>query len=346
MPPKNQLPNNAGAVIESEAPPPATGAKVILDEILACKKIAIVGHENPDLDCWGSEVAAARMFSQLGVQCRIANSDRLIERYDVLDHGGMRADFQTGEGELDVDGVLTLDCATFKRLGAVSGAFPPGKPVWNIDHHISNEKFGTRQYIPDDRAATCEILAELFYGMGWTVDGETARALYAGILTDTGCFVYRNIRPRTHRLVARLVEHGFDAEQLYRVAYLDKSPEQMALEARAMVHLKSELKGRLVYTFTTLQDYQQSGVGVEATNEFPTIPRAVKGVELALYFYEVKPGLTKLSSRAVGAFDCQAMCKQFGGGGHRGAAGASFAGDAQFAMNQVLPVARAILGGA
>lgn len=330
---------------EYDPPSPPPDLKVIVDEILRCKKIAIVGHENPDLDCWGSEVAAARMLTAKGVQCRIANSDVLIDRYDVLDHGGSRGDFKPGEGVLDVDGVLCLDCATFKRLGPVTAAFPPGKPVWNIDHHISNDRFGTKQFIPADRAATCEILAEMFYGLNWEVDFETARALYAGIMTDTGCFIFRNTRPRTHNLVGRLIEHNFDCEKLYRIAYLDKSPEQMALEARAMAHLKSEMNGRLVHTWTSLQDYQQSGVGVEATNEFPNIPRSVKGVELALYFYEVKPGLTKLSSRAVGPIDCSAMCKQFGGGGHRGAAGASFAGDHEFAMNQVLPVARALLGG-
>ncbi|MGH7144461.1 MAG: DHH family phosphoesterase [Planctomycetota bacterium] len=329
-----------------DAPPPPPAARAILDEILAAKKIAIVGHENPDLDCWGAEVAAARVFTQHGIECRIANSDRLIDRYDILDHAGTRRDFTPGEATLDVDGVLCLDCATFKRLGAVSGAFPPGKPVWNVDHHISNDRYGTKLYIPDDRTASCEILAELFYGMGWTVDKETARALYAGILTDTGCFVFRNVRPRTMRLAARLIENDFDMEAIYRTAYLDKTPEQIALEARAMAHLKSEMKGRLVYTFTTLADYTQAGVGVEATNEFPNIPRAIKGADLALYFYEIKPGLTKLSSRAVGQIDVSAMCKQFGGGGHRAAAGASFAGDAQFAMNQVLPVARALMGGA
>jgi phosphoesterase RecJ-like protein len=171
---------------------------------LAPGTIAVVGHARPDGDCIGAQVALARVLRSLGRTVVCANPDPVPRRLKFLAAGleFLPADALTGEIQ-----AIFVDCADHSRAGEkMRRRFP--KPVANVDHHLSNTGYADRNFVDTAAAATCEILAGMFFDNDYPIDAATAAALYAGIITDTGQFRFSSTTQQTFELAAGLVARG------------------------------------------------------------------------------------------------------------------------------------------
>lgn len=300
-------------------------AQEIRERIEAAGKILILGHERPDGDCIGSTVALGEILRKQGRDVEVLLTEPVPERFRFLESSALHRIVEPGV-KLSGDLVIVLDATGFDRLGAIKREMLPVVPLINIDHHISNENFGELNWVDSTAAAAGELIWRLAACCGWAVPSLALEALYTALVTDTGQFAYSNTTARILRMAAELVEAGVDSEATWRRIFLNKSEAELKLEARARASLEVRAQGRIAAITLRRADFAATGTGPEATQEFPGIPRALAGSMLALFFYEIEADkLVKISIRSVRELDACALARQFGGGGHRQAAGCSLA---------------------
>ena len=311
-------------------------------------KIIITGHERPDGDCIGSEVALCAVLRQAGLDAAVVNSDPAAPRYSfLLEAAGcdgrpvpvrvLGADERT----LAADLFFVLDATSLPRLGRVAALVERSKArVINMDHHEGNSLFGAINWAEHRAAATAELVWRLASCCGWEAPRTALDALYTGLVTDTGQFSYRNTSPLVLRMAAELVELGVEPETIWRNVYNSRSRSEMALEARARASLGTAAGGRIAHIALSQGDFLATGTDPRATEEMVNIPRSLAGVELSLFFYAVNGGKqTKVSMRSVSPIDVAAFARQFGGGGHRQAAACKLDLGLGAAKRKFLPVA-------
>jgi phosphoesterase RecJ-like protein len=315
-------------------------------------RIAITGHERPDGDCIGSEVALCMILRHAGHNAQIVNSDPAPLKYQFL-----TADSQAGkdagapeirifaENEpLGADLIFVLDATNPDRLGRIKKEHFGTAAVVNIDHHLGNPNFGVVNWVDSKAAATGELIWRLAAQCNWAVPQISLQALYTALITDTGQFSYSNTNPRILRMAAEMLERGVDPEAIWQKIYLNKSAAELELEARARASMKCYAGGRICSITLTQADFAATKTGPQNTEELSGVPRSLAGVELSLFFYEVNGGTkTKVSMRSTKNIDCSALARKFGGGGHRQAAGCTLDGNAAEVAAKFLPEAEAAL---
>ncbi len=314
----------------------------ILAEIDKAKKIVITGHERPDGDCLGSTIALCAILQHQGYPAT-AVLDPIPERFEYLNASGIVSVPKPGE-KLDADLAIVLDAAEFERLGGLDSRSFEGVRILNIDHHISNTSFGDFNWIESGASAVGELIWRIASSLDWEVPKLALDAIYVALVTDTGQFAYSNTTPRVLRMAASLIEAGVDSEVTWRRIYLNKSQEELELEARARQSLEVWADGQISSIALTHQDFVETGTSPEVTQELVSIPRSLRGSKVAVFFYEIEDGrTTKISIRSVREIDACALARAFGGGGHRQAAGCSIAAPLSGAKRQFMTVAEALL---
>jgi phosphoesterase RecJ-like protein len=302
-------------------------------------RVAITGHEKPDGDCIGSEVALCALLREAGYAAEIINSDPCPERFQFVDCEKMSRQPQPGE-VLNVDVVFVLDATDLRRLGRVKPELFGSACVVNIDHHLGNPNFGRVNWVDTRAAATGELIFRLAASLGWKMPRIGLQALYAALVTDTGQFSYSNSSPRVLRMAAELIELGVDPEVIWQKIYLNKTQAELELESRARASLRCAAGGKICSIAVSQADFAATGTSPQHTEEFASIPRSMSGVELALFFYEVDNGQrTKVSFRSTRHLSACELAQKFGGGGHKQAAGCTINARVAEAMAQVLPEA-------
>jgi bifunctional oligoribonuclease and PAP phosphatase NrnA len=280
----------------------------------------ITGHERPDGDLCGTALGLKFVLSALGRSARIVLPDEPPERYRRLDGA---ADLQIyAGGPLAADVVVVLDSAGLGRLGAVREALPPGAPVVNIDHHLSNYGFGDVSWVDPTKSSTGEMVFDLAKASDWPLPLPACAGLYAAILTDTGRFGYANTSADALRAAAELLERGVSAEDLTRRLYSSKSERELRLLGRALSQFKLSGDGRIASIAIYAGDFREFGAVPADAQDFAARTVSVAGVELGFFLYELEAGKrTKVSVRSSGRVDASELAGRFGGGGHRAAAG-------------------------
>ena len=285
------------------------------------KSALITGHERPDGDCIGSEIALCAMLRQQGLESCIVNADA-AERYRFLEPADWIHTVRPDE-KFSADLVFILDATDLTRLGRVKPEqLGPASHFINVDHHLGNTNFGRVNWVDPKAAATGELLWRLAAYCGWPVPLAGLRALYTALVTDTGQFSYATTSPVVLRMAAYLIENGVNPEQVWRQVYSSRTRTELALEARARASLACTPDGKICSIGLTARDFAETGGTPMDCEQFPNIPRSLAGVELALFFYELNGGTsTKASIRSTPRLDARALAQKFSGGGHRQAAG-------------------------
>ncbi len=287
------------------------------------RKISVVGHQRPDGDCIGSQVALCRVLRAKGMDALCINSDRVPRRLkflvsdtpfipcDEADHTGREAIF--------------TDCADHDRAGdKLRKIFP--SPLGCFDHHLSNPGYAKHNFVDTGSAATAELLAGLFFDAGLPMDPTTAQALYTGIMTDTGRFRFPSTTQRVFRLVADLMARGADPAEAGRQLYENESRGRIRLLQYYLGALRFECDGRVCIGVLPEGIFEQLGATVEDTDGLVDYARSVSGVEIGVLIEE-RPGVIKASLRAKhAAYRMDEVASRFGGGGHGSAAGLNFPG--------------------
>jgi len=351
---KNRTPDTTAQPLPVLGPPTDRAiAARIRRMVEAARKIVITGHERPDGDCIGSEVALCAILRAAGFDAAVVNSDPPAAKYRFLTASCPTRDGRrhtapvpvrtVGEraAALNADLVFVLDATTLQRLGRVTPLLADGAArIVNLDHHQGNQVPGDVNWVDSRAAATAELVWRLAACCRWPVPFVALQALYTALVTDTGQFSYFNTSTRVLRMAAGLVERGVNPEAIWQRVYLNKSPGELALDARARASLRSAAGGRIAYIALRRRDFEATGATPQQTEEMATIPRALAGVELSLFFYAIAGGRqTKVSMRSGPRVDVAALARQFGGGGHRQAAACALDMGLQQAIKTFLPVA-------
>jgi phosphoesterase RecJ-like protein len=227
--------------------------------------------------------------------------------------------------DLDERTIVFLDCGNIDRNPA-DALKRDGARIVNIDHHHDNTRFGTVNYVRPEASSTAEIVWSLLKPLGVPLTRELAEALYVGLVTDTGKFMYENTGPAAHRMAAELHEAGVDAQAVYRHLYENVPPAKVALLARGLANVQRYDGGTLALVHLSKADYEASGAEAGYSEGVVDHLRALEGtVVAALVRDQLGPGrdgLRKVSLRASDdRVDVSAIARARGGGGHRRAAG-------------------------
>ncbi len=320
-----------------------TIAEEIEVQIRQARHIAILGHEHPDGDCIGSAVALCSILRLRGCQAQVFYAEPVPRRYAFLNTDGLVAEIPMN-AKVPGDLIFVLDTNDPSRLGGIRMEQIRHAPLINIDHHISNHDFGEVNWVDTDAAATGELIWRLASARGWPAPSVALEALYSALVTDTGQFAYSNTNARVLRMAADLVEAGVDPETMWRRLFLDKTPGELELEARARDSLEVWGDGRIAVISVTHEDFVGTKTSPEEAHEFASIPRELAGSELAIFFYEIDQGrATKISIRSQRAIDVCELAKQFGGGGHRQAAGCRILAPLSAAKSRFRSAAEAVV---
>jgi phosphoesterase RecJ-like protein len=307
--------------------------------IAKAPRVVILGHEHPDGDCVGSCIALCALLRAQRRRAEVVIAEPLPARYRFLHTADYVRREQPG-CQVEAGLAMVLDATGPDRLGGLKLNRAHGSVIINIDHHVSNTRFGTLNWVSAEAAATGELIWRLAVACGWPAPPVALEGLYAALVTDTGQFAYSNTTPRVLRMAAELVEAGVDPEAMWRRLYLDKTPGELELEARARDSFEVWGGGRIACISLPHEDFAATRTTPAEAQEFPAIPRSLAGCELALFFYEVDGGkTTKVSIRSRREINACELAQRFGGGGHRQASGCRIALPLARAKRKFRPVA-------
>ena len=316
--------------INSKTESPATARRVdavgAAEVLSAAVTVAVVCHVYPDADTIGAGLALGLVLDQCGkaVQVSFAAPAALPESLRSLPGGQLLVDPHAMRR--DVDLVVTVDIPSINRLGDLREMAGTGEELLVIDHHASNQLFGTVNFVDPSADSTTMLVAELLDAWGKPIDTEVAHCLYAGLTTDTGSFRWASAR--AHRLAARLVELGVDNAAISR-SLMDTHPfSWLVMLSRVLGSaqlLPDAVDGRgLVYAIVGHREWISARP--EEVESIVDIVRTTQQAEVAAVFKEIGPQQWSVSMRAKAAVDLAAVASTFGGGGHKLAAGYSTTG--------------------
>lgn len=287
----------------------------------AGQRVAVIGHARPDGDCIGSQVALARALAARGVDVVCINGDPVPRRLQYLAAGMtfLRTDAEIA-GHTDRL-ALYVDCADQARVGErLKARFP--RVLACIDHHLSNVGFAEYNLLDADSAATCEMLAGLLLDAGQAIDAAAAKALYAGIMTDTGQFRFQSTSRRCFVLAGELVARGANPSEAGHELYERESPGRLKLLQRFLASMRFECGGRVCVGFLPNGVFAETGTTGEDTEGLVDYARSIDGVEIGVLIEDKPDGGVKASLRGRDpAWRLDRIAAQFNGGGHACAAG-------------------------
>lgn len=293
--------------------------------IRSARSVLVASHLRPDADALGSTLAMTLWIQSLGIEVAAWNEDGMLEKFRYLPESDLVT--LPGPGGRKFDLLVALDTSVQNRLGKVLDVAGEITESINIDHHVSNERFGGMNYVDANAPATAEILADFFETIGAEVTPEMAGNLFAGLSTDTGSFQYQGTSPHTFEVAARLIRCGLDVAELSRQMYERMPRRRLDLLRHALNEAEFAAGDRAVSFSLSMVDGERLGVLPEDNEGVIDQLRAVDSVLVAVFFEELAEGKVRVSSRSKDLrVDVCRICQQFGGGGHPLAAGARMKG--------------------
>ena len=302
----------------------ATDLDRVVDALRSGERFLLTAHEGPDGDALGSLLAMHHVLRQLGkdsVMFLHAKEFPLPVEYRFLP---LEEVFHEPPADVVDRTLVFLDCGNIDRM-PVEFLRRDGARVVNIDHHHDNTRFGSVNLVDTEASCTAEIVLDVAKRLGAEITPEIASALYVGLVTDTGKFMYENTGPAAHRMAAELIEAGVDVDDTYRRLYERVPIEKLRLIARALEKIERYDEGRLAVTYISADDYEATGAGEVLTEGIIDFVRALEGTAVAAVIRDKTDGglsARKVSLRSTdGTVDVSAIARIHGGGGHRRAAG-------------------------
>jgi len=297
----------------------------VLERLREDRRFVLATHEHPDGDALGSLVAMHELLRALGKDALMYVSPDdlpLPSEYSVF---ALEGAIHEPPPDIAERTVVFLDCGNIDRNSA--SVLRDSPRLLNIDHHHDNTRFGTLDYVVSDASCTAEIVWDLMHGLGMRPTLAAAEALYIGLITDTGRFMYENTGPRAHLMAAELIVAGVDVAGIYRQLYEDVPVEKLALMAIALGAIQRFDDGQLTVAALSADDFAATGADEHYSEGIVDQLRAVRGTKVAVFVRELtgeRRGQRKVSLRATDDHvDVSAIARAQGGGGHRRAAGFS-----------------------
>lgn len=286
------------------------------DFLLNHDHYAILTHRRPDGDTIGSAAALCRILRKLGKTAHILENGEVTPRYRWLHEGLTVQEARQGDTLISVDvaSPQMLPTAFEKYLGGIA---------LRIDHHGSATSFTECELVEPEMGACGEILYDLAMELWLDLDAETADALYVAISTDTGCFRFSNTTDHTFLVAAACARAGARVYELNQELFETVRLTKLKMQSWIVEHMRVFDGGKLALVAIPRAVEEELGVTEDDMENVSSFPRNIAGVCMAATLRETRDGGVKLSVRAVPGYDATAVTAKFGGGGHKGAAGAS-----------------------
>ncbi|MET0614756.1 MAG: bifunctional oligoribonuclease/PAP phosphatase NrnA [Thermoleophilaceae bacterium] len=304
-----------------------TEQEIVVAELRGADKLLLTTHENPDGDALGSLLAMDAILKQLGKDSLMYMSP---DEFPLpWEYRGLHFEGLVGAPPADVAErtIVFLDCGNIDRM-PVDFLQVDGLHILNIDHHHDNTRFGTVNLVCSSASSTAEMVWRLAKELDVEITPEIAKALYVGLVTDTGRFMYENTTPVAHQMAAELIAAGVEPHKVYRELYEDLPFRRLQLLQRALASVERHDDGAMTVAHLTKTDYEETGALETDSEGVVDHMRAVEGTRVAVLVRELladdREGMRKVSLRATdGSIDVSRVAREFGGGGHPQAAGFS-----------------------
>lgn len=312
-----------------------TGIEQAAAALKGVSRVVIVSHSNPDGDAVGSSLGLAFALQALGKRAEVVLRDGVPRMYAWMP--GTMSVLRALPADLAPEALVVLDCGDMERTGLTLEEVGDPPLRLNIDHHVTNGgTFATLKVVDPDAPATGLLVEELLRAMGAFLPPEAATALYVALHADTGGFRFANTTPEAFRLAAVLTEAGADPSLVNMLLTERERPEKLKLLGLALSTLTLTGCGRLAHLTVSSEMHRQAGTTDEDTDGLVNYPRSVEGVEVGVIFKELPENRWRLGFRSRGRVDVAAVAQKFGGGGHKNAAGATFAGTLETVRDAVM----------
>ncbi len=293
----------------------------------------ILTHSSPDGDTLGAGYALYYGLKELGKIAGVICADIIPQKYAYFVR-------ETDNVDEDSATIIAVDVATKALLGSLEENFGD-KVDLCIDHHVSNSRYAKNLYLDSDASATCEIIFELLEIMDVNINDITAKAMYTGIATDTGCFKYSNVTAKTHIIASKLYEYNIDAPNINKIMFDTKSRKLLELERMVLDTAEYHFNNRCILLSVTAEMQEKTGCSGSDLESIAVISRSVEGVIAGISLKQTGDTTFKVSLRTYPPLNASEICKALGGGGHNAAAGATLEGTLDEVKEQVISVVRA-----
>ena len=293
----------------------------IADAIRARQSFVLSSHARPDGDAIGSQLAMALALRALGKDVRVVNRDPAPP--PLMAFAGV-PDIEIAEKvDGDFDAAIIMECGDLARTGVegLDRGF-----VINIDHHPGNTGYGQINWFDPAAAACGEMVFDLVVGLGVPLTADIATHVYVAILTDTGSFHFSSISPRTFDICRSLLEAGVDPVGVARRVYDSGTMARLKLSGALLSGMQIDPTGRIALLYLDHEIARAAGGTYEDTDGLINEPLTVKEVQAVVFFKHVQGDEYRVSMRSKGVIDVNAVAKEFGGGGHKNAAGCTAVG--------------------
>ncbi len=290
--------------------------------------IVILTHQNPDGDTLGSAFALYETLTAHGKRVRVENEKPIPKKYAFLYEAYKKQEFEP-------KCIVAVDIASTSLFGKGLEHFAD-KVDLCIDHHKSNTDYAKFTLLRTNVAAACEIVYDVIMQMDGQVSDQALLCLYTGISTDCGCFKYSNTTAKAHNIAAQAIERRLDVYSVNQLMFESKSRAQLDIERKALHNLEFHYNGRCALVVIPLDLLEETGADECDLDALPAMTRQIQGVEVGVVIKERSKGEFKVSLRTGKHPDASAICSEFGGGGHVGAAGCTLYGEAADVKDRII----------
>jgi bifunctional oligoribonuclease and PAP phosphatase NrnA len=302
--------------------------------IRGASTIAMACHIGPDGDALGSMLGLAgaaraqgrKVYPSFGEPFVVPDAYRFLPVELLVRPGDVPP-----EPEL----MVTFDAGSVDRLGELGANASKASDVIVIDHHVTNEGFGTVNVIQPGASSTAEMVFELLEVLGWEIDEAVATSLLTGIVTDTGRFQYSNTSPRTLQVASRLVAAGARPEVIGQHVYEEVPFGYLAVAGAVLTRARLDPERRLAWSVLERSDMEAAGIGLDEVDPLIDAVRVAREADVALLMKHVEVDKVRVSLRSRGRVDVGAIAAELGGGGHHNAAGFTFTGSPDQVIDEV-----------
>jgi phosphoesterase RecJ-like protein len=304
------------------------------------RRVLVVSHIDPDGDALGSQLAMSAYLKALGKEVFLVRDSEIPDKYRFLPGSEAIRPTLDLPKDFTVDTAIILECPSPERVGSAMRYIGEDMTVINIDHHPDAQDLGTVNWIETAASSVGEMLYEYFTTVGAVITADMATALYAAILTDTGRFRYPSTSARTMTIAGALIDAGADPQAICDHVYYNMPLSTLHLHGRVLNAITFHNNDRICILAMTRGMLTDSGAEESEADGIVDYALYGTGVRAGAFFKEVSPTVTKVSMRSRGAVDVSSVAAQFGGGGHRNAAGCRVDGDIASAQAEILDLLR------
>lgn len=292
------------------------------DEIVkSSKNILIISHVNPDGDTLGTMSALrSAILSKYKKNAEMLILSKLPRIYEFLPNIREAKSLDKFDKSREYDLVIAVDVASKDRMIDAQILFERAKFSVNIDHHRTNDNYGSLAIVEPKASSSGEVLYKMLKNLGWKINLDTATAIYTAIMTDTGGFRFENTNAEVFRIAAELTDIGINPKDLYKLCYETKSKATVMFQNYCVAKAVFSPDDKIVYTTVYKKDMEKYGAGDDSTDGIAEALRAIDSTDVSFVVREVDAKVCKVSMRSK-VVNIANVCSVFGGGGHKFAAG-------------------------